>query len=179
MSKQNTVRSMVRKSLFAVSVEVDGEEAIAFTDQMGYFIDENEVKEILGAAEKFYRADNINDFIKEQNVQQHIYSVLSDDYRAGKTENGKTILKWNAPEERYFDSEKRHYSFRCSLCNEKVSSKDRTNYFVQNTKVDNFRSSPRQSFMVCSEACGRVIAKEEIRNWIKEEGFEDYLTVEE
>lgn len=155
---------------------VDGEDSYCFTDSHGFLHDPDKVKEILKKAEKFYAAEDIKEFVKEENKKNMLETTLDSSV---DLDNGEKIkLELPTAEKRCFDPAKRNWSYHCELCNTKVSSKTDECYYIINQTPLGLMYVLGFNYKVCSPECGYVVAKEEFNNWIHENGYENYVIIE-
>ncbi len=178
MSEDAFLDKLFPRTFMVVNVQVGDEDAYALRDENGFLYKKDEVMEIFENAKKFYEVDGVDEFIKNENKKQSLNLHLNRSNIAGTDEQGRTILSLPEADMRQFNRNKNHWSFKCALCSEKVSSRERDHYYVQNTDIGFFLSLPKTSHMVCSKECGKVVAKEDIREWMHEEGYQDHLIIE-
>lgn len=122
----------------------------------------------------FY-ASNVDDFIEEENRKSLLMNDPHLPMKLVKDPNGKLrILPPVLDRKNFRDDIKRHWGFTCCWCGQKVSSKTHKEYFVIKGSPGDYPNYQR----ACSEKCGELAGKEEIKDWIIDNGYTDIFNID-
>lgn len=148
------------------------EQGLAFIDNGGFIMKKEEASVIIEKLRKFYESD-VDDFIKEENRKN---SLINSPYLSTKLVNGENG-KFEMPKpsiicKAFRDDSKRHWSFTCCWCGQKVSSKTHKQYFTL-AEISNYQYHER----ACSKECCELAGKEQMKRWIIDNGYEDLFNL--
>lgn len=154
-----------------VQMEIDGREALAFTDAYGsQILTREEFEEMVAMARVFYGSDGVDDYISRSNrYNQFAGSQIFDT----ETVDGKRMVPESMHRRKpYRKNMKRDWVFYCGWCKEKVSSADptRDSYVMINEQISSNFSIYGQ---FCCEACAENYWYEQILDYMNENGYDD------
>jgi hypothetical protein len=171
------VRMLYTKTLVPTQISYSEndkpEELYAFLGREGLIYEPEEILDILQKALTFYTKENVTELIQEENNILRLRNGLATLSQREFKEVSPGIFEEPAPEYSYkeFRSDlERNWSFRCSWCTKKVSSKTEKDYYTLN--CSEFGIEGR----TCSETCAKLFWKESIKEWISDNGFNNNFT---
>jgi len=159
-----------------VLTEDNGEtkQLFALADGHMYLYKRDEVIEVLEKTLAFYRHPEVDQLVEEQNNinrLRHMYDITEPIFQ--EIEEGIfQIPKSKHTEKTFRKNLKRDWSFSCSWCNKKVSSKTDSRYYVLYNQ--RFHLDAR----ACSVACADLLWKEAAKEWIHTNGYQKYFKYE-
>lgn len=172
-----------------VIVNEDGEnkEALLFRDGQAYILERTEALEVIEKLRLFYEHSNnetVDSYIEKNNINSRVINY-GIDFPLNENTNKYQIPKPNnfINAKRFRKDLKRQWSFTCSWCGNKVSSKEDLNkqYYTlgglpYNILVDS--EIYDDSFIRgCSKACAESLVKDYFKRWIHEKGYKKYFEV--
>ncbi|MBS4203644.1 hypothetical protein [Lederbergia citrea] len=151
-----------------------------FVDHQGEILDRKKALEYIEFLQEAYSNTSIDEFITESNKQQFLYNAVASKLYSSSLKFEKVdenCYKVNRPDykKNTFNKSKRDWSFRCSLCNKKVSSKYDESYYLVSSPFDQYFDMPTER--TCSIPCADVVYKDNLKRWIKERELSDYVII--
>lgn len=125
-----------------------------------------EASELINQIINTYSKENINEQIDLYNQVQRLLNSGFDFRRAGR------YYRFNDKvyEQKEFRTNlQRDWSFKCSWCGKKVSSKTEVEYYSMVLESSRFAPDFKRT---CSEACVQLLWDEWLKNWLKENNLD-------
>jgi hypothetical protein len=142
------------------------EDLLYFYDASGFTVDKEKAFEIITKLLKFYKHEDADKFIQENNKEQAIYhlGVNQDDIYTNHLGNKVYYFK------PFRKNLKRNWSFTCAWCQQKVSSKDSEGYYMIHSP--NYSLQRLNYERTCSEDCAKLLWKEGYNELLKKWSIE-------
>lgn len=149
-------------------VDVDGVRLLAFSDRDGEIMSKDDFHKMMEFATRFYQVEGVEEWIEKENkMQQWVFHPILDT----EIVDGKRVLPEPKFERKTFRKNlKRDWSFSCTWCGKKVSSKtDDAYYRVSEQSV----GKGGLEAQCCSEACATNFWYEGVVQWMIDEKYTD------
>ncbi len=138
-----------------------------------FYKEKESIIDFFEKAEKAYNDPEIYSFLIWLNTASRLYR---DGFRMN--ENDKFVIPEPNIKYKEFDPNKRKWSFKCSWCGKKVSS-DKQKYYYSILFNKTLYHFPALECEPCERACSKECAThvwhDVYKNWIHENGLEDYF----
>lgn len=151
------------------SVKVDDETGFLMVDNHGYILPKEKFLEFMKRAALAYESKDIDDFIFFHNFKTDYPRFLTEKV------DGKYILPTPNHSRKEFRKDiKQDWSFKCAWCEEKVSSKTDTSYFVLRESLDPYDMTEVHG-RFCQEACADNYWYEQVIQFVMAKKVSDYI----
>ncbi|MFS0883324.1 hypothetical protein [Metabacillus niabensis] len=178
-----SIHRVPRKAFQLQEVSINDENiGLVFSDQFNNILDKKTAIKYVEMLTVAYNSKGIDEFIKNHNeesqfLQELEYNLNTSYLKYSRNGEGKYIIKKQTEfnEKTFRNDLEKPWAFKCATCNKKVSSETALHYYSVQNPTTTYSDTER----TCSNSCGFIVWKEKLLNWINENGYGEFVFIED